>query len=121
MMISDPAAGRPASVGLGPGLFLLWLVLACTPLSAGADDDSSERVLRSLQPAISIEGNPPEHWAVVDRMAHHHVAGLSVAVADKGRIVWARGCGLQKAGGREQVTATTLFQAASISKVVAAT
>ncbi|MBK8058243.1 MAG: beta-lactamase family protein [Gemmatimonadetes bacterium] len=53
-------------------------------------------------------------------MAHHKVPGVSIAVVDNGRIVWARGYGLKALGTADSVDANTLFQAASISKPVAA-
>jgi CubicO group peptidase (beta-lactamase class C family) len=46
---------------------------------------------------------------------------VSIAVVEGGRIAWARGFGVKEAGGRDSVTDATLFQAASISKPVAAT
>ena len=100
-----------------PLSFSLLLVAAAT-LRA---DDSADRVLRSLQPAVEVEGRPPIHWTVTERLAHHHVPGVSVAVVDHGRIVWARGFGKEKAGADGAVTEATLFQAASISKAIAAT
>jgi CubicO group peptidase (beta-lactamase class C family) len=54
-------------------------------------------------------------------MAHYRVPGVSVAVVDRGRIVWARGFGVREAGSADSVTPTTLFQAASVSKAIAAT
>ena len=54
-------------------------------------------------------------------MRHHHTPGVSVAVVHDGRIAWARGFGVQKAGGEQQVTPGTMFQAASITKAIAAT
>ena len=55
------------------------------------------------------------------RMMHHHVPGVSVAVIAGGRIEWARAYGVTEAGGARAVDTATLFQAASISKVVATT
>jgi CubicO group peptidase (beta-lactamase class C family) len=49
-----------------------------------------------------------------------HVPGVSVAVAVDGKIAWARGFGVKRADGADPVDADTLFQAASISKPVAA-
>jgi CubicO group peptidase (beta-lactamase class C family) len=46
---------------------------------------------------------------------------VSVAVADSGRIVWARGFGLKQVGTADSVDGETLFQAASISKPVTGT
>jgi CubicO group peptidase (beta-lactamase class C family) len=57
---------------------------------------------------------------VTSLMERHKVPGVSVAVVQDGRIAWARGWGVKAAGARDPVDADTLFQAASISKPVAA-
>lgn len=54
------------------------------------------------------------------RMAEHKVPGVGVAVVHNGLFKWAKGYGLAEAGGGRKVTKDTLFQAASISKPVAA-
>lgn len=54
------------------------------------------------------------------RMEHFKVPGVSVAVIDGSKIVWAKGFGVTEKGGSVVVTPETLFQAASISKPVAA-
>jgi CubicO group peptidase (beta-lactamase class C family) len=48
------------------------------------------------------------------------VPGVSVVVIDDGRIAWAKGYGVREAGRPDPVTPDTLFQAASISKPLAA-
>jgi CubicO group peptidase (beta-lactamase class C family) len=53
-------------------------------------------------------------------MKHFHVPGVSIAFLDHGRILWARGYGLADMVTNRPVTPDTLFQAASISKSVAA-
>jgi CubicO group peptidase (beta-lactamase class C family) len=50
---------------------------------------------------------------IAERMQALHVPGVSVAVLDGGKLLWARGYG-------EGVNAETVFQAASLSKHVAA-
>jgi CubicO group peptidase (beta-lactamase class C family) len=57
---------------------------------------------------------------ITARMEALHVAGASVAVIDGGKLVWARGYGVTSARNGRPVNAETLFQAASISKHVAA-
>lgn len=49
------------------------------------------------------------------------VPGVSIAFIDDGRVAWTRVYGLADAGSGRPVTPTTRFQAASISKPVAAT
>lgn len=58
--------------------------------------------------------------SVSERAAHHGVPGVSIAVIDDGQIDWARGFGFADLESRTPVTAETLFQAASISKPLAA-
>lgn len=57
---------------------------------------------------------------LAERMEHYKVPGVSVAVVNEGKIAWARGYGVLEAGSPARVTPETLFQAASISKPVAA-
>ena len=54
------------------------------------------------------------------QMAQRHIAGLSLAVIQDGRIVLARGYGVADETTRDPVTPATLFQAGSISKPVSA-
>jgi CubicO group peptidase (beta-lactamase class C family) len=54
------------------------------------------------------------------RMAHHKVPGIGVAVIRHGTLGWARGWGVRDAESCVPVDADTAFQAASISKMVAA-
>jgi CubicO group peptidase (beta-lactamase class C family) len=72
--------------------------------SAAADGARVERVMKELDAS----------------RAKHHVSGASVAIVHGGKVAWAAGLGLKRAGGEERVDADTLFQAASISKPVAA-
>jgi CubicO group peptidase (beta-lactamase class C family) len=55
-----------------------------------------------------------------ERMRFFRVPGVSVAVVNDGRLEWAKGYGVARAGGDRAVDTATLFQAASISKPVAA-
>ena len=52
-------------------------------------------------------------------MARREIPGLSIAIVDSGRIVFAQGYGVTKRGG-SPVTEQTVFQAGSISKAVTA-
>jgi CubicO group peptidase (beta-lactamase class C family) len=53
-------------------------------------------------------------------MALYDTPGLSVAVFDGFKLVWAKAYGVTAAGARDRVTLDTLFQAGSISKPVTA-
>jgi CubicO group peptidase (beta-lactamase class C family) len=70
------------------------------------------RVEHGLLAALQIAGRPAATFSLVDRMQRYGVPGVSIAVVDDGEVAWAAGYGTAQA--------TTLFQAASISKAVAA-
>ena len=78
-----------------------------------------QRIQNGLLPEVLVKGEPAVTTKLADRMAALHVPGVSVAVIHNGKIEWARGFGVTRIGG-PAVTPDTLFQAASISKPVAA-
>jgi CubicO group peptidase (beta-lactamase class C family) len=57
---------------------------------------------------------------LAERMEHYGVPGLSIAVIEDCRLVWAKGYGLLEAGGDTPVTPDSLFHAGSIAKPVSA-
>ncbi len=103
----------------------LSLLAACAPSAESneqpADDPAIARVLSTLRPSVVVKGADSVTYTLADRIAHYRVPGVSIAVVDSGRIVWARGIGLKEMGTADSVTPTTIFQAASISKPVTAT
>jgi CubicO group peptidase (beta-lactamase class C family) len=105
---------------------LATLTVACTGRdattgAAASSDAMIARVAGALRPGLVVKGRPERSFPLAGRMERYHVPGVSIAVADSGRIVWARGFGVKEAGTSDSVTVSTLFQAASISKPVAAT
>ncbi|MGC4049532.1 MAG: serine hydrolase [Paludibaculum sp.] len=96
--------------------------LAGLPATAAAPA-AAERIARvenGLQRPNRVQGTPPERMKIADRMKHYKVPGVSVAVIHEGRVEWARGYGQRDEASGIPVTAETLFQAASLSKGVAA-
>lgn len=79
--------------------------------------DLQHRVEHGLLEAVPLAGCPDPHHDLRDRMARYGVPGCAVAVIDDGDVAWSAGYGTISAGG-PPVTTGTLFQAASISKVV---
>ena len=51
-------------------------------------------------------------------LAKHHVAGLSMAIAKDGRLVFAKGYGYADAENKVKVTTSSLFRIASVSKPI---
>jgi CubicO group peptidase (beta-lactamase class C family) len=91
---------------------LALLLAGCAPASPTAIERRIARVERGL---LAEMGDPPwKRMALADRMAHYNVPGVSVAVVNEFEVEWARGYGVLEAGGDEQVTPDTLFQAASV-------
>lgn len=93
-----------------------------TPTSPQTPDLAAriERVENGLLSPAVLKGEVPARMTLADRMKFYKTPGVSIAVINNGRIEWARGYGLLEAGGKEPVTAETLFQAASISKSLTA-
>src|SRR5437899_3338123 len=99
----------------------LSTLAVCTAISlVSADLDRIQRVENGLRASIAIKHQPITRMTIAERLKFYHVPGVSVAVIDGGKLEWARGYSLTSADGGKPVTAETLFQAASISKHVAA-
>jgi len=79
-----------------------------------------ERVETGLLPPAVVKGETPAKMKLADRMRFYRTPAVSIALINDGRIEWARGYGMLEAGGKEQITPETLFQAASISKSLTA-
>jgi CubicO group peptidase (beta-lactamase class C family) len=71
-------------------------------------------------PGIVIKGQPPGKAGLVERMKVYRVPGLSIAVINGYELEWEEGYGIRESGRTSPMTPETLFQAASISKPVAA-
>lgn len=101
---------------------LILVLLSCVLGSAAVDaaepslDSRIRNVVAGLRPAKAAEGMSP--LSLSQRMSDYRVPGVSIAVVRNGVIDWARGYGIAR--DDVAVTSDTLFQAASISKPVAA-
>ncbi len=77
-----------------------------------------ERVISNLLPATSLERKFGSPKTLHEQLARYRTPGISIAVINDFEIEWAREFGVCEAGTIREVTADTLFQAASISKPV---
>src|SRR5713226_8710577 len=87
-------------------------------------EDLESRIHRVETTVVDLpmgENQAPLRMDLSQLMKLYNVPGLSIAVIDDYKIVWAKGYGVTETGSRTPVTAETLFQAGSISKPVAAT
>lgn len=97
----------------------LWLLWSCSkPKVTDDPPDWISQVENNLVPPIRIAGDST--WTIAARMAHYGVPGVSLAVIYEGKIAWTKSYGVMDRESQQPVTDTTLFQAGSISKPVAA-
>jgi CubicO group peptidase (beta-lactamase class C family) len=103
-------------------LLAVMLFAGCATTTVPQNADANDRISRvenGLLPGTVIKGQDAS-MKLTERMAFHKVPGVSIAVINEGRIEWAKGYGVLETKGSNAVTTETLFQAASISKPVAA-
>ena len=96
-----------------PRLLALCFAIAAAPLLGAVDAPSAAQMM------ARIEG-PRDAPTLQQVMERSHVPGVSVAVIKDFEIHWAKGYGIADVEARTAVAADTLFQAASISKPIAA-
>ena len=98
-------------------VILSLLIFSCSGIS-------EKRTLAHLTDEGFLHSNPkPNQFGNYDlykRMRHFNVPGMSVVVVDNGEIIWAEGFGKASIDRNKKVDINTLFQAASISKPIAA-
>lgn len=95
-------------------------VLAATPAFFAAQDTSPAAMMARIEGAQSPDRQGLDRLTLQQVMDLFHVPGVSVAVINDFKIEWAKGYGLADVSSGARVDADTLFQAASISKPVAA-
>ena len=113
--VMEPIAIRDVMVGMRKLLLLLLLLL---PAVVSADDAKRRAIESNLTTATAIEGVAGK--TLLQRMKELGVPAVSYAVVEDGKIVLAAAEGLADIESGRAATPETLFQAASISKPVAA-
>ena len=103
---------------LTPRRLIATLALVPAPLLAQSAAERAARIER-IVPAVQVAGRDTT-FALAERLRARRVPGVSVAVVDSFRVVWARGFGVAEWGGAAPVDTGTLFLAGSISKPVTA-
>src|SRR5687768_15279304 len=104
-----------------------WRLLTDAP--SPSSDTRDKSVLRStflifvallsLGSAVSLRADPLDD-VISAQMKERNITGLSLAIIDGGKIVKEQGYGFTDKGRKTPVTVSTLFQAGSVSKPVAA-
>ena len=99
---------------------ILFLILVSCTTQSDHDISLIGTIENNLLPTIIIEGEESDGYSIAERMDHYRVPGVSIAFLNRGEIIWARGYGYTSFDSIKAVDENTLFQAASISKPVAA-
>jgi CubicO group peptidase (beta-lactamase class C family) len=100
---------------------VLLAAFAGTEASRAQVPEASLSVLeKGLRPTVLRAGQPLPGWSLQERMAHHRVPGVAIALVRDGQIVQAAGFGVLRAGTDRAVDADTLFSVGSISKMITA-
>ncbi len=107
----DSATGMPRFTSSFYGFFLGALLLTgcATPPPLGTADNDYGRLQAYLD------------WYIPQQMEKHDVPGLSIALVDGSRPVWAKGYGYADVERAIPADAETVYQLGSISKVMTAT
>jgi CubicO group peptidase (beta-lactamase class C family) len=101
---------------------LLLPFLACQAAQSQEDVDELIAAFENgIIAGIPIQGEPVVKETLEQRLEHLGVPAVSIAVMENGVIEWAKAYGLADVAEGRSATPNTLFQAASISKPVAAT
>jgi CubicO group peptidase (beta-lactamase class C family) len=112
--------GRSVVFAVIPAVFIFARAAAAPPPAPAGVEARISRIENGLLAPIVVAGRPIALMTLAARMAELKVPGVSVAVINGGAIEWAKGYGVTEAGTAAPVTPRTLFQAASVSKPVAA-
>lgn len=89
------------------------------PAAGSSTARQIQAVEDGLRGPVAVKGEPLHTHTLAASMQDHHVQAVSVAVMLHGKLAWAKGYGIRRAGG-SPVQSDTLFQAASISKSLTA-
>ena len=86
-------------------LFAALLLVAPPPAS-----DTIARASIALRPLVFLKGVRTRTFTLDERMAHHRVPGVSLAIVGPDGVIHGSGFGVMKAGSAAPVTPVTLFQ-----------
>jgi CubicO group peptidase (beta-lactamase class C family) len=108
-------------------LLMILLVVVCkSQVSTDGNhlyNEETEGKIKRITGSLKVED---QFWSTYKtanleaRLSYYKIPGISIAVINNGEIEWARGFGYKDIDKGEPVTQNTLFQAASISKVLTA-
>ena len=101
-------------------VILILIVISCKNKKTIESNSEINDIENGLLPSIQVKGDSLKNFNLLDRMEHYKVPGVSIAIVENGEIKWAKGYGIANTNDNSKVNTSTLFQAGSISKPVAA-
>lgn len=102
-------------------LTALFLFLPCCKMAEEERINERIREVESgLLPAVNTNEDTIPEMNIHNRMRYYKVPGISIALINNGEIEWAKGYGYYSSDSLKAIDISTRFQAASISKPVAA-
>jgi CubicO group peptidase (beta-lactamase class C family) len=103
--------------------FVTVMTVPARPAAAQLPATFQERIAAvegGLMPQTVVRGREPAPATIAQRMERYRIPGVSMAVIHDGKIDWAKSYGMADVESKRVVSLETLFQAASMSKPVAA-
>src|SRR5207253_9459600 len=97
---------------------LVMTILLLGPVGLVAAADQADDIA-AVEKGLFQDAKGPR-WTLQERMERYKVPGVSIAVVRQKKVAWAKGYGLAEAATMLGVDVETLFQAASMSKPIAA-
>ena len=92
--------------------------MSFAPGATGVGAQNPAAIEHHLRYGVRLADQPDVALDLLERMRSYHVPGLSIAVIDNYRVVFAKGYGVAEFGGTKPIDSTTLFLAGSISKPI---
>lgn len=99
-------------------MYTLSAIISCAAATHASANGNDMTIKNSLRPPVVFSDS--SRWHIADRMAHHDVPGVSVAVIENYEIVLTESYGFIDESNSTKTTNQTLFQVGSLSKPVAA-
>lgn len=99
---------------------LLLTFASCKTEKVAEEIPDIAAIENGLLPALLVKGDSIVKFNILQRMEHYKVPGVSIAIVENGEIRGAKGYGISNTECGSRVDTSTLFQAASISKPLAA-
>jgi len=101
-------------------MLVLLIMMSCKTVETGLISERIANVESGLLTAVVTNEDTLGGLNIHDRMKYYNVPGVSIAVVNQGEIEWAKGYGYFTNDSLKGIDTSTRFQAASISKPVAA-